>query len=57
MIRRLDLETLKLTELTTFRKPSIQFDGGLMVSADEKRIVRLQLDLAGSDVYLLGNYQ
>ncbi len=57
VIRRLDLETRKLTELTTFRRPPIQFDGGLTVSTDEKRIVWSQLDHSGSDVYLLGNYQ
>ncbi len=57
VIRRLDLETRKVTDVTTFRRPPIQFDGGLTVSADEKRLIWSQLDHSGSDVYLLGNYQ
>jgi hypothetical protein len=57
VIRRLDLGTRALTEVTTFRRPPIQFDGGLTVSADEKLLVWSQLDHSGSDVYLLGSYQ
>lgn len=57
VIRRLDLASGNLTDVAGLMRPPVQFDGGMSVSTDEKRLVWSQLDHAGSDVYVLGSFQ
>jgi hypothetical protein len=56
-IRRLDLETRRVTDILPLQKLPVQFDSGMSVTADEKWIVWSQLDAAGSDVYVVNGFR
>lgn len=57
LIRRMDLASGNLTDVSGLMRPPVPFDGGMSVSADESRLVWSQLDHSGSDIYVLGSFQ
>jgi Tol biopolymer transport system component len=56
-IQRLDLNTGKTTQVMPLQRLPVQFDSGMTITADEKWLAWSQLDHAGSDIYVLDNFQ